>query len=108
VTNLPDQPSPVRDWGVSWLRTVVPTAWGAMLTFLLSRFPDVHEALSTPAVTMAVTAAVVAAWYTLFRWLEPKIPAWLTALLMGSNSTPHYGPVVEGEVASVRDVPYRR
>lgn len=104
--NLPEQPTSVRQFGVSWLRTVVPTAWGAVVTFLLSRVPELHEALVNPAVTMAVTGAVVAAWYTLWRWLEPHVPAFLTAFLLGSNRQPVYPPVVEGQVVSSRtDVP---
>jgi hypothetical protein len=98
-------PNP-RDWGVSWLRTVVPTAWGALITFLLSRFPDVHEALSGPGVTMAVTAVAVALWYSLWRWLEPRLPAFLTALLLGSNARPTYPATVAGEVLSTSDFPY--
>jgi hypothetical protein len=95
-------PSPVRDWGVSWIRTVVPVAWGAVVAFLLSRVPELHQALVNPAVTMAVTGAVVAAWYTLFRWLEPRLPAWLTAFVLGSNKTPTY---VEGSVVSSTTTP---
>lgn len=88
MTHTP--PSSVRDFGVSWLRTVVPTAWGAVVAFLLSRVPELHDALVNPGVTMAVTAAVVTLWYTLFRKLEPHIPAWLTAFLLGSNRAPVY------------------
>lgn len=104
--NMPDQPpTSVRDFGVSWLRTVVPTAWGAVVAFLLSRVPEIHEVLVSPGVTMAVTGAVVMLWYSLFRKLEPHIPAWLTALLLGSNRRPVYpawmpdqAPPAAGEV----------
>lgn len=74
----------------AWLRTVVPTGWGALLAFLLSRVPALHELLVNPAVTMFVTGAVVAAWYTLWRWLELRLPAWLTVLLLGYDRPPVY------------------
>lgn len=83
-------PPSVRNFGVSWLRTVVPVAWGALVTFLFSRVPELHDALVNPGVTMAVTGAIVTAWYTLFRSIENKLPPWLTAFLIGSNATPKY------------------
>jgi hypothetical protein len=83
-------PPSVRNFGVSWLRTVVPTAWGALVTFLLSRAPELHDALVNPGVTMAVTGAVVTLWYSLFRAIENKLPPWLTAFVIGSNATPKY------------------
>lgn len=84
---------PTRDGVTSWLRTVVPVGWGALIAFLLSRFPDLHEALVSPGVTMAVTGVIVGLWYSLWRWLEPRLPAWLTALTLGSNRAPSYlGP----------------
>jgi hypothetical protein len=87
---LPDRPQPVRDYGTSWLRTAVPVAWGALVTFLFSRVPELHEALVNPGVTMAVTGVVVAAWYSLFRAIENRLPRWLTAFLLGSNAQPIY------------------
>lgn len=101
----PNSPAPVRDYGTSLLRTWVPVAWGALITFLLSRVPDLHAALTGPGVTMAVTGVVVGLWYAVWRKLEHHIPPFLTALLLGSNSTPTY---VEGTVTKVTDVPYRR
>ena len=100
----PNAPVPVRDYVTSLLRTAVPAGWGFLITFLLSRFPDLHAALTAPAVTAAVTAVVMGLWYALWRKLEPHIPAFLTALLLGSNSQPRYVP---GTVTGVRDVPYR-
>ena len=74
----------------AWLRTAVPIGWGALVAFLLSRFPSLHELLVNPAVTMVVTGAVVVAWYSLWRWLEPRLPAWLTILVMGYDRSPSY------------------
>lgn len=85
----PSPPS-LRSYGISWVRTTVPVLWGALVTFGLSRFPDLHDALVNPGVTMAVTGAVVTAWYSLFRAIENKLPPWLTAFVIGSNATPKY------------------
>lgn len=94
-------PRGISDGVISWLRTVVPVGWGALVAFLLSRFPDLHEALVSPAVTMAVTGVVVGLWYSVWRWLEPRLPAWLTVLTLGSNRAPSY----LGPAAPVAPVP---
>lgn len=78
------------DGVAAWLRTVVPTAWGALIAIIASRFPAVHEMLVNPAVTMALTGLVVAAWYSLWRAMEPKLPAWLTVVLLGYDRPPTY------------------
>lgn len=76
----------------AWLRTVVPTGWGALIAFLLSRLPAVHEILVNPAVTMFVTGFVVAAWYSAWKWLEPRIPHWLRTFVLGYDRRPIYFP----------------
>lgn len=40
----------------------------------------------------ALTGTILVLWYSLFRWLEPKLPAWLTVLVLGSNKAPIYDP----------------
>jgi hypothetical protein len=77
---------------VAWLRTAVPVGWGMLITFLLSRFPAVHELLSGPAVTALVTGLVVAVWYSLWKWLEPRLPAPLRTFLLGYDRPPVYFP----------------
>ena len=76
----------------AWLRTVVPVGWGALVAFLLSRFPAIHDLMVNPAVVMVVTGIVVTAWYSLWRWLEPRLPAWATVLVMGYDRPPVYFP----------------
>lgn len=76
----------------AWLRTAVPTGWGALIAFLLSRFPAVHEFLVSPAVTMIVTGLASVAWYSLWKWLEPRLPAWATVLVLGFDRPPVYFP----------------
>lgn len=100
-----EQPKDLRQWGLSWIRTAVPVAWGFVLTFAATRIPAVHSWLDNPHVYAGVESAVTAAWYGLFRWLESHMPAWLTRFVLGANTAPVYpapGMVVEGESSEVR------
>jgi hypothetical protein len=91
----PEAPQNLRDWGLSWIRTGVPVLWGYLLTFLATRFPAIHELLGNPAIMAAVVGAVTLVWYAVVRWLEPRLPAWLTRIVIGANTPPQY---VEGQV----------
>lgn len=89
----------MSDAVVSWIRTVVPTLWGALITSLLTAvdwLPGVLEFLhldpASPGVITAVTGIAVAAWYSLWRWAEPRIPAWLARIVLGSSRIPEYQP----------------
>lgn len=93
---LPSVPS-VREWGLSWLRTAVPVAWGFVVTFIATYIPAVHDLLANPYVLAAVDAAVTTIWYGLFRWLEAHLPPWLTRFVLGANTMPTYPMVVEGD-----------
>lgn len=99
----------LSDLAVSRLRTIVPILWGSLVATLLRlvspHLPgDVGQALvdwlgSELALT-AVTAAVIAAWYWVWRRLEPRIPDWLARLALGSARAPGYAlteaPVIDG------------
>jgi len=89
----PEQPQSLRDWGLSWIRTGVPVLWGMVLTFLASRAPAVYELVNNPYVAALAVSLVTLAWYSLVRWVEPRLPAWLTRLVIGANTAPKY---VEG------------
>jgi hypothetical protein len=93
---LPTPPT-ARDWGLSWLRTAVPVAWGFIVTWIATYIPAVHGLLTRPEVYAAVDAAVTAVWYGLFRWIELHLPAWLTRFVLGANTAPVYPIVVEGK-----------
>lgn len=79
---------------VSLIRTWVPIAWGWILAQILPHLPWLPESvvtwLSGAAGQAAVVALVSAAWYALWRWLEPRIPDWLTRLVLGSAQAPTY------------------
>ena len=87
----------LNDKAVSYLRTFVPIVWGYVVTFVLGHIPAAKSLLdglgidlTSPLVVGGVVSVVTAAWYALMRWLEPKLPAWLTRIVLGSNSTPTY------------------
>lgn len=103
TTGLPDRV-------VALLRTVVPSAWGALIVWLLSLVdwpPSVEQTISTQAglITGLVTAIAIGAWYALWRWLEQKLPAWLVRIVLGSASTPTYVPVTPDGAAVITGTP---
>lgn len=79
---------------VSHLRTLVPLAWGYAITWLLERAPFLPPELAVladdPTVVAGVTAGVTFVWYALWRWLEPRVPNIVTALLLGHPAEPKY------------------
>jgi hypothetical protein len=90
---------PLSDRAVSWLRTTVPVLWGTIVAAILrNASPHLPGDLGTALAdwlgsetTLAlVTAAAIAAWYALWRWAEPRIPDWLTRLVLGSARAPIY------------------
>lgn len=84
----------MADKTISFIRTVVPVAWGALIRWLLSIaawIPDpVVDALR--AYDEPLTVVVIAAFYAAARWLEQKpwIPRWLVYAVLGSPSQPRY------------------
>ncbi|TKR27124.1 hypothetical protein FA014_01845 [Cellulomonas hominis] len=90
------------DHGASYLRTLVPVIWGALVAQVLTwagpRVPgelgDALDAwLNTDAAAAVATAAVIGVWYVLWRLVEPHVPAWLTRLALGSAAEPTYAHV---------------
>lgn len=87
----------ISDRVVSILRTVVPTAWGAAIAWLLATVAlptALAEYLAGEATVVVVTTLVIGLWYSLWRWLEPRLPAWLTRIVLGSNQPPEYNTTV--------------
>lgn len=79
----------------SILRTAVPALWSALISCILSWIPalePLREQLLAQAkvIEPVLYAVILAAWYALWRWLEPRLPAWLVAALLGSSKTPIY------------------
>lgn len=79
----------------SMLRTLVPALWGAVVFWLIGRIPalaplqDQILGLADIAVPV-ITAVIIGAWYAFWRWLEPRLPDWLTRAVLGSAKTPVY------------------
>lgn len=93
----------LSDRAVSYLRTAVPIIWGTLVTYLLGWVaphlpgelgPLLVDALGGEAAVTLVVALAIAGWYAIWRVLEPRIPAWLARVVLGSASTPVYAPVV--------------
>lgn len=106
----------MSDLITSWLRTVVPGIWAALIgglttwasvhaPWLLGALGSLGIDLSSPAATAFVIALTLAAWYAVWRRLEPHMPDWLTRVVLGSAKAPMYlntirdgAPLVAGRV----------
>lgn len=81
----------------AYLRTATPIAWGWLIAQAVTAWPGLPDvavdALSTPEMSTAVTAAAVALWYLLWTAIEPRLPAWATRIVLGSNHRPSYTDV---------------
>ncbi|MGI8308796.1 hypothetical protein [Saccharopolyspora hattusasensis] len=75
----------------SWLRTVVPAAWSALVAWLVTAgAPDwITDPLGDAGPTLVVPI-VLAAVYTLLRWAEPRLSALIARILLGSARRPTY------------------
>ncbi|WP_190821484.1 hypothetical protein [Saccharopolyspora pogona] len=75
----------------SWLRTVVPAAWSALVAWLVTAgAPDwLTDPLGDAGPTLVVPI-VLAAVYTLLRWAEPRLSAPIARILLGSARPPTY------------------
>lgn len=75
----------------AWVRTVVPTAWSALVAWLISHgVPTAVTDAASGLVEPLLVPLVLAAVYAALRWLEPRLPAWLAVVLIGSARTPTY------------------
>jgi hypothetical protein len=92
------QAGPLSPYAISLIRTVVPLAWGYVVSWLITL--GLPASLLTSAhdvIVGALTAVVTAAWYAGWRWAETKIPrldSWAARLVvvfaLGHPGTPSY------------------
>lgn len=84
----------MTDMLTSWVRTIVPAAWSALISLAV-----VHGILSADAADPANTIAgtvlvpfVLGVLYAALRWLEtqPWVPRWVVLALLGSTKAPSY------------------
>lgn len=77
------------------LRTIVPALWGSLIAWLIGALP-ILAPLESDLLGLAnvllpiITAVIIGAWYAFWRWLEPRLPDWLTRAVLGSAKTPNY------------------
>jgi hypothetical protein len=75
----------------AWVRTVVPAAWAAVVAWAVSLGlpPEFSDELNGLAGTLLVPLSLTVV-YAAIRWIEPKLPDWLSRLLTGSAKLPSY------------------
>lgn len=92
------------------IRTLVPALYGVGLTWLIGRFPAVQDGLAwlsatigvdaSAAISLALTALVIAGYYWLARKLGARFPA-LEKFLLGRSVVPVYKTPVTYTAADV-------
>ncbi|WP_263251645.1 hypothetical protein [Saccharopolyspora rosea] len=81
----------MSDQFTAWLRTTVPAAWSALVAWLATLgAPDWMTGPLGDAGNIVIVPIVLGAVYALLRWAEPRMPAWLTRILLGSTTPPVY------------------
>lgn len=84
----------LSDTIVSIIRTVVPAAWGSLVAWLIGLIPALHIIEEqTAALGQIVSLVVIGLWYSVTRYLEPKMPEWLQSILFGVNTAPDYDAI---------------
>lgn len=89
------------------IRTLVPALYGVGLAWLIGRFPAVQDGLAwlsqtigvdaSAAISLALTALVIAGYYWVARKLGAKFPA-LEKWLLGRSVVPVYKtPITYGD-----------
>lgn len=91
----------MNDYVLSLIRTWVPIAVGAVLSWLAARGFNLDEE-ATYGLTAFLTGLGGAVYYALARALESRWPA-LGRLLLGSSKAPAYVPPVPDAVRAVRE-----
>lgn len=103
--------TPLGSKGVSFIRTYVPLAWGALVGYLVTLVPALAPVLNDPGVGDGVTTLIIGVcvvlWYALARMIEPHLPPVLTRLIIGANTQPTYlgGPTGEAQARITRSRP---
>lgn len=88
-------PAPlVTGYLVSWVRTAVPSLWGAVIGFAISLgvIPSDLVGTARDVGTAVIVPICISGFYALARWLETRkwAPRKLVVALLGSASAPRY------------------
>lgn len=89
----------------SILRTLVPALWALLIGKALVLVPALEPLRADLLaygdwLAVFLSVALIGAWYAFWRWLEPRLPDWLTRAVLGSAKAPTYltENTVPGEV----------
>jgi hypothetical protein len=74
----------MQDYGKSIIRTIVPVVVGKLLSLLANTGIEIDD----PSIIATIDAAVIAAYYSLIRYLESLNP-WF-GWFIGLPAPPHY------------------
>jgi hypothetical protein len=81
----------MSDRFISWLRTIFPVAWSALVSWLAALcVPEFVTGALGSAGELVVLPIIVGVVYPLLRSIEPRLPDWLTRVLLGSAQPPTY------------------
>jgi hypothetical protein len=86
----------MNDALVGVIRTAVTTGVGAFFAWLLTHNIEIDPD-SQKALTVGVTAVVIALYYLVVRLIEPHLPTVLRVILAGVPRTPTYSKPFVGE-----------
>ncbi|MDQ1053163.1 hypothetical protein QE394_001091 [Arthrobacter sp. SORGH_AS 212] len=91
---------------LSLLRTVVSWVWALFIGWLLVAVPIFQpfeeQLLGVSELALPTLVAIIAAaWYAAWRWVEPRLPDWLTAAALGSSKAPVYPAIAGSQVTDV-------
>lgn len=76
---------------ISWLRTVVPGLWAALVAWLVTLgVPTYVTDALDGAGALVVVPIVLGVVYPILRAAEARLPDWLTRVLLGSPRPPTY------------------
>ena len=86
----------VAGYLVSWIRTAVPSLWGAVIGFVISLgvLPSDLVGSARDVGTAVLVPICISAFYAVARWLETRnwMPRKLIVALLGSANAPRYQP----------------
>lgn len=104
----------ISDRIAALIRTLVPALYGVAITWLIGRIPAVGDALHwlsktvgtdvSAAISLALTALVIAGYYWIARKLGAKFPV-LEKWLLGSSLIPTYTQGTIGVDTGVPTIP---
>lgn len=95
------------------IRTLVPALYGVGITWLVGRFPAVQDALAwlsstigvdaSAAISLALTAGVIAGFYWVARKVGARFPA-VEKWLLGASAVPVYYVSTKSDAQSIDDL----